>query len=237
MAARLRGGTLHSFDVSDWRAAEVKRAWLPNMHFHSRDLSGDWWHRSPDSDDDDIDGKDTEASCSSTANDDDHDHDARNCRSGGSGASNMTVAAAVRGSDLVFVDHIERLAFCEHIARSGWLRSGALVRNIEPERLLAHICTNNLHVGNYLPFPIKFRFFFSFKVLVHDFPYEEPRDVWLTRMGAVGCEQLLQDIAEKTFHSKLAAFQCNLDFLDSPPPRGGGGGGGADGAFAFRSAA
>lgn len=43
MAARLRGGTLATFDVEDFRAPEVKAAWLDNMHFHRRDLSGAWW--------------------------------------------------------------------------------------------------------------------------------------------------------------------------------------------------
>jgi len=37
MMSRLRGGTMHSFDVKDHRSTSIKAAWLPNMHFHETD--------------------------------------------------------------------------------------------------------------------------------------------------------------------------------------------------------
>lgn len=39
MAARLRGGSLYTFDISDDRSQEVKNAWLPNMKFNLGDAN------------------------------------------------------------------------------------------------------------------------------------------------------------------------------------------------------
>ena len=38
MSAALREGTLHTFDLRDFRAPSVKRVWLDNMHFHAGDV-------------------------------------------------------------------------------------------------------------------------------------------------------------------------------------------------------
>ena len=101
MAARLRRGKLDTFDLKDWRSEEVKEAWLPNMHFHTRDLSGAWWNRSPDN--------------------------ATNPFSIGGTPGAKLVALAVHEANLIFVDHVERLEFCENIARNGWLRPGTVI--------------------------------------------------------------------------------------------------------------
>ena len=71
------------------------------MHFHIRDLSGAWWNRSPDN--------------------------ATNPFSIGGTPGAKLVALAVHEANLIFVDHVERLEFCENIARNGWLRPGTII--------------------------------------------------------------------------------------------------------------